>query len=124
MQNVAYYPINIVAGDDFSLVFNWKIKDCSTGVLTGVDITGATVEAKLLDTTNTELLQFTGSVTDAVNGQITISLTDIQTATLNGLLTTKPVETIGRHYVRIILSNGEKKTVLRGKVSLTNVEGA
>ena len=123
MQNVAYYPINIVAGDDFSLRFNWKIKDCSTGILTGVDITGATVEAKLLDNTNAELIVFTGVVSDATEGGVTISLTDTQSATLNGLITTKPVETIGRYYVRLILASGEKVTILRGKASLTNVEG-
>lgn len=124
-QNVAYYPINIVAGDDFSLVFTRNLKNCDTGTTTPVDLSSVnSVESKLLDNNNSVLLTITGSVTDAAAGQVTLSLTDTQTATLSGSVTTKPVETIGRYYVRLIYGDGTKTTILRGKASVTNVEGA
>lgn len=125
MQNIAYYPINIVKGDSFELVFNWKIKDCSTGELTPVNLTAvSSVESKLLNELNEELVEFTASVTDATEGEVTISLTDTQTASLSGSVAVKPVEVIGRYYVRLIYGNGKKKTILRGKASLTSLEGA
>jgi len=123
MQNVAYYPINIVKGDTFNLVFSRKTKNCETGVTTPVDLSSVdSVEAKILDDSNTEVIEFTASVTDPANGQITLSLTATQTGTLSGTIADKPVEVIGRYYVRLI-TGSIKQTILRGKVSLTSVEG-
>lgn len=124
-SKVGHYPIEIVKGDTFSLRFTYNTKDCSTGVLTPVDLTNVTsVEAKVLDTSNAELIVMTGTVADAANGIITVSLTDVQTATLVGPSASKPVETIGSWYARLNWLDGTVQTLLRGKVSLTSVEGA
>lgn len=124
METVPYYPITIVSGDTFELPFNWKIQNCSDGTLTAVDLSDvSSVEAKLLDKNNAEVVDFTASVTNASGGEVTLSLTDTQTGALSGAILDKPVESYGRYYTRLIWNSGKKETILRGKVSLVNVEG-
>jgi hypothetical protein len=71
----------ILQGSDFQRTLT--VSDVETNA--PIDLTGATVEAKVRDnfgTTSNVLATFTAAITDAPNGQATISLTAAQTAAL------------------------------------------
>ena len=123
MAQAAYYPITIIKGDTFSQVFRVNIKDCDTNALTPVDLSSVvSVESKLLDLDNVEIVAFTASVTDAATGEITISLISAQSNILVGVVGKKITEKIGSYYVKLIYADKET-TKIRGSVSLTSVEG-
>jgi len=123
MAQAAYYPITIIKGDTFSQVFRVNIKDCDTNALTPVDLSSVvSVESKLLDLDNVEIVAFTASVTDVATGEITISLISAQSDILVGVVGKKITEKIGSYYVKLIYADKET-TKIRGSVSLTSVEG-
>ena len=123
MAQAAYYPITIIKGDTFSQVFRVNIKDCDTNALTPVDLSSVvSVESKLLDLDNVEIVAFTASVTDVATGEITISLISAQSNILLGVVGKKITEKIGSYYVKLIYADKET-TKIRGSVSLTSVEG-
>jgi len=123
MAQAAYYPITIIKGDTFSQVFRVNIKDCDTNALTPVDLSSVvSVESKLLDLDNVEIVAFTASVTDVATGEITISLISAQSNILVGVVGKKITEKIGSYYVKLIYADKET-TKIRGSVSLTSVEG-
>ena len=123
-KEIADYPITIVKNDTFVLTFTKNTKDCSTQVVTPVDLTGASVEAKIVDKSNAEEIQFTSSVSDPTAGEITISLSpDISgSGSLTGV-SVKQTEHIGRYFVRLTYTDGTVETVLKGDVTLISNEG-
>lgn len=124
MNDPAFYNILIIQGDDFELTFTRNTKDCDTGDLTPVDLTAVSgAEALIYDTDAALLETMTATVTDATAGEVTISLTDTQTAALNGTTASKSTETIGSYFVRLNWMSGLNETILRGKVALLSVQG-
>ena len=124
MNDPAYYNILIVQGDDFELTFTRNTKDCDTGDLVPVDMTAVSGASAFIYDTNASLLEtFTAAVSDPAAGEVTISLTDTQTAALSGTSVSKPTETIGTYFVRLTWDSGLNETILRGKVSLLSVQG-
>lgn len=73
--------LTIVTGDSFKLVV--RLSETNSGTKTPIDLTGYEAAAQLRDAPRQRLLaDFTATVTDAVNGEITLSLTTSQTACL------------------------------------------
>lgn len=121
----AYYPVEIVKGDDFELIFKRAIKNCDTGENEPVDLTNVTdVISKIYTNSGTFLENISGAVTDITGGEITLWLPKETTETFAGSDNKKPVETIGRYDTRLKYSNDKIETILRGNVILTAVKGA
>lgn len=123
MSTIGYYQINIVQGDDYKLNCTNALKDCATNETIEIDLSNiSSIESKLLDKNNDLIVEFTTAVEDAEAGKFSISLTDTQTAGISGM-TSKVCETIGSYYIRFITTDDQKTVKLRGKASLTSVEG-
>ena len=123
-KDPAYYNILIIKDDSFLLQFSRSIKDCDTRELTPVDLSAVTlIEAEVQDKINDPLITMTAVISDAVNGQIQISLTPVQTGTLSGQTVKKATEKIGTYFVRLTWTDGTIETILRGNTNLLSNEG-
>lgn len=90
------YDITIQQNADFDLIF--QLKD-STG--TGVNLTGATVEAEIwTDRKQAKLADFTITYVDRAIGKFKISLTDTQTGSLlqDGYYDVRVTDALGNSY--------------------------
>ena len=77
--NPATYNITVQRRADYSVLLQFKD---STGTV--IDLTGYSVAAQIWDKARTtKSADFGVTYTDRINGQVTISLTDVQTAALS-----------------------------------------
>lgn len=76
--------LDIYMGDDFSHVVTFYTSYTSPTVNTPESITGRTYRAQMRKTrkSTTTAATFTCTLTDAANGEMTFSLTDVETAAL------------------------------------------
>jgi hypothetical protein len=123
-QDIAYYPIHIVQGNDFELVLEINNKNCETDELEPIDFTTQAVSAAesfLIGLDGTELLEFETEI--ILPNQIKLTLNNLQTSTLIGQQLSKATETIGTWYANVIYADGTIETKMRGKAALTSLRG-
>lgn len=99
--------ITIYQGDTF--VFPFRVKTRSGINTVPVDLTGASAQAQIRAKDGTILAEFAAEITDPLEGQVRLTLSNTQTAAL----TQK-----GIWDCQIIRADGTVKTYLAGQVSL------
>lgn len=102
----AYFPLDILSGDDFQLIVSWTDEDGNP-----IDLTGATYEWSLQIGAFSHV--YTGSTqvvpdTDPTTGRVTLALTNAVTATI--------VSNTGTHFFRVTTSDAKKTTLMNGDV--------
>lgn len=106
-MSVATYTKTIIAGDDFYFPFIFT----EQGGITPVDLTGATAVMEIREsaTSPTVAVTMTGGITDAVNGVVLFSLTDVET---NALLPRAEAGKIYSSSVKLTYSDLTEETIL------------
>ena len=100
------YNFTLQRRADYSLVL--QLKD---GNDAAINLTGATVEAQAWDKRrNTKYADFAVAYTNRANGEVTVSLTDVQTATFPDLL---------YYDVLVTGSGGLKDYYLEGQITVS-----
>lgn len=111
MATVGKRNITIVKGDDYTHVVTLNTRTGST--LNPVNITGRTYTAQLrrVKTQDTVDATFTCTLSDAVNGEITITLGHTDTAALR----------VGTYYWDLQqIASGVRNTILSGKAEVVS----
>jgi len=103
-----YFPLDILAGDDFTLTAEWTDEDDNP-----VDLTGATWEFTLH--IGAFVHTYTGSPEVVVDPDPT---TGVVTIALPNSVTTTFTSNTGTYFFRVTLSNGTKTTLMNGDVSV------
>ena len=112
------YDIYIERGSDWELILTYKDSNGNA-----INLTGCSVEAELKETadlTSAVLLPISASITDASGGEITLSLTKAQTATLTYAV--GPNYRYKKEYAYDVLLNlttGKTVRILNGKANVS-----
>ena len=108
------YSFELQRGSSFSLALQFKDSNDAA-----IDLTGSTVAAQVWDESrNTKYADFGIAYTNRVNGQVTVSLTDVQTTSLPDTGTSQG--SIRLHYdVLVTSSGGLKDYYLEGQITVS-----
>lgn len=106
--------LNIIQGDDITFNLQFTQENCETKVLEPFDITGYDITVKMPGTTADLVLTSSPAagvtITDAIKGKVSVTITDLQSAALK--------KGDGQNFYSILNLSGLEKTV-KFKNSLT-----
>lgn len=107
------YNFTVQQGDTFALQLDYKTAASSAATPAAVDLTGAVVSSQIRvaqDKTSALLATFTCPITVPLSGKFELRLTASQTAALDF--------SVGYYDVQVTSSDGTKRTILEGRVTL------